>query len=147
MGDARTKAGVGFKETIHAVLIARQDYGQVVALVLHHLQENLDRLLPIVLLILGTMQVVGLIYKEYAAHRALQYVLGFGRGMSDVLAYQVIPRDGHEMAFANEAQSMEYARHPQGDCRLAGARISRERHVQRRRSGGEAKLLACTRHQ
>src|SRR5665213_3314602 len=104
MRDARAKSWVGLEETFHAVRIACKDHRQIVTLVLHHLQENLDRLLSVVLLILWPMQVVRLVDEEHTAHGALQYVLGLGRGVSDVLTDEVVARHGHQMPFANEAQ-------------------------------------------
>jgi hypothetical protein len=55
--DARAHARVGLEEGVHAVLVAGQDHHQVVALVLHHLQQDLDRLLAVVALVLGAVQV------------------------------------------------------------------------------------------
>jgi hypothetical protein len=52
VGDARLHAGVGFEEALHAVGVAGEDHHQVVALVLHHLQQDLDRFLAVVLFVL-----------------------------------------------------------------------------------------------
>jgi hypothetical protein len=45
--------GLLLEEGVHPVLVAGQDHDEVVALVLHHLQQDLDRLLPVVALVLG----------------------------------------------------------------------------------------------
>src|SRR5258708_38191678 len=69
--DARTHPGIGAEEAVHAILVARQDYDQIVALVLHDLQQDLDGLLSVVALVLGPVEVVRLIDEEHAAHRPL----------------------------------------------------------------------------
>src|SRR5204863_443247 len=74
MRDARAHPGVGAEEGVHAVLVAGEDHDQVVALVLHHLQEDLDRFLPVVALVLGPVEVVRLIDEQHAPHCALQYL-------------------------------------------------------------------------
>ena len=38
--------GLAAKNAVHPVLVAGEDHHQVVAVVLHHLQQDLDRLLP-----------------------------------------------------------------------------------------------------
>ena len=52
MGDARAEAGVGLEEPVHLVGVAGEDDDEVVAVVLHHLQQDLDRLLAVVALVL-----------------------------------------------------------------------------------------------
>ena len=131
--DARTHAGVGAEEGLHAVLVAGQDHDQVVALVLHHLQQDLDRLLSVVALVLRAVQVIGLVDEQHAAHRLLQHFLGLRSGVADVLADQVVARHRHQVAFAHVAEPMQDLRHAQRDRGLAGARIAGEGHVQARR--------------
>ena len=138
--DAAAHAGVGLKERVHAVLVARQNHHQVVALVLHHLQQDLDRLLPVVALVLGAVQVVGLVDEQHAAHRLLQHFLGLGRGVAYVLAHQVVARDRHQMPFAHIAQAVQDGGHAHGHRGLAGAGVPGERHVQRRRLRGEPQV-------
>ena len=41
------------KNVVHPVLVAGEDHDEPVALGLHHLQQDLDRLLPVVALVLG----------------------------------------------------------------------------------------------
>ena len=52
MRDARAEAGIGLEELVHPVGVAGENHDEVVALVLHHLQQDLDRLLPVVALVL-----------------------------------------------------------------------------------------------
>src|SRR5260370_27201385 len=130
MSDARPKTRIAPKQFLHAVRVPREDDHEVLALVLHDLQQDLDRLLAVVSLVLGTVEIVGLVNEQDAAHGPLQNLLGLGRGATDVLPDEVITRDGDEMAFADESEAVEDVGHAQRDSRLAGARIAREGHVQ-----------------
>ena len=130
VGNARAHAGVRLKEGVHPVFVAGQDHHQVVALVLHYLQQDLDRLLPVVALVLGPVQVVGLVNEQHPAHGALEYLFGLGCRVADVLAHQVITRDRDQMPFAHEAQPVQDLRHAQRDRGLAGAGVAAEAHVQ-----------------
>jgi hypothetical protein len=49
---------------------------------------------------------------------------------------------GDEVAFAHVSEAVEDLRHAHRDCRLPGAGIAREAHVQRRRSGREVEAAA-----
>ncbi len=138
MGDAAGHAGVGLEKRVHPVLVAGQDHDEIVALVLHHLQQDLDRLLPVVALVLGAVQVVGLVDEQHAAHRLLQHLLGLRCSVADVLAHQVIARDADHLRPAYVTEAMEDLRHFQRDRGLAGAGIAGETHVQARRLRGEA---------
>jgi len=48
MRDPRAHAGVALEEHVHAVLVACQDHYQLVAVVLHHLEQDVDTLLAVV---------------------------------------------------------------------------------------------------
>ena len=78
MRDARAHAGIGAEEGLHPVLVAGQDHHQVIALVLHHLQQDLDRFLAVVALVLGAVEVVGLVDEQHAAHGLLETSLVLG---------------------------------------------------------------------
>ena len=133
MRDPRAQARIGPEKSVHPVLVAGQYHHQVVALVFHHLQQDLDRFLAVVALVLGPVEVVGLVDEEHPAHGPLQDLLGLRRGVSDVLADQVVARDGDQVALPDVAQPVQDLRHAHGDGGLAGARIAGEAHVQRRR--------------
>ena len=49
--------------------------------------------LAVVALVLGPVQVVGLVDEQHAAHGPLEHVLGLRRGVPDVLPDEVVP--GH----------------------------------------------------
>jgi hypothetical protein len=128
--DAAAQARVALEEGVHAVLVAGQDHDQVVALVLHHLQQDLDRLLTVVALVLGPVQVVGLVDEEHAAHRLLEHFARLGCGVADVLADQVVAGHRHQVALSHVAQAMQDLGHAQRHGGLAGARVAGEAHVQ-----------------
>ena len=142
VGDARTHAGVGLEEGFHAVVVAGQNDHQVFALVFHHLQQDFDGLLAIVALVLGAVQVVGLVNEQHAAHGALQNLFGLGRGVAYVLAHQVVPRDGDQVPFAHVAQAMQDLRHAHGHRGFASAGVAAKAHVQTRRLAGQAQVDA-----
>ena len=96
MGDPRTEARIGGEEAIHAVGITRKDHHQIIAAAFHHLQQNLDRFLAVVALVLWPVQVIGLVDEQHAAHCLFQDFLGLGRGVADILTNQVVPRDRHQ---------------------------------------------------
>ena len=79
---------------------------------------------------------------EHAAHRLLEHLFCFGRGVADILADEVVARHRHEMAPAHVAEPMKDLGHALGDRRLAGAGIAGEAHVQGRRLRGETELRA-----
>ena len=136
--DARRHPGIAPEERVHPVLVAGEDHDEVVALVLHDLEQDLDRLLPVVALVLGPVQVVGLVDEQHAAHRALQHLAGLRRRVADVLADEVVAGHRDEVALPHVAQAVQDLGHAHRDRRLAGARVAGEAHVQRRRLGGQA---------
>ena len=142
VGDARCHARVQGEELLHAVTVSGQDHHQALALVLHHLQQYLDRLNPVVALVLGTVEVVGLVDEEHPAVGALDHLLGLGRGVADVLAHEIVAGHGHHVVALDVPEPVQDLGGAQRHRRLAGARVAGEAHVQRRPGGGEARLAA-----
>jgi hypothetical protein len=99
--DAGAEPGIAREELVHAVGVAGHDHHQIVAVVLHHLQQDLDGLLPVIALVVGLVEVIGLVDEQHPAHRLLQHFLGLGRGVADILADQVVARHRHQMALAD----------------------------------------------
>jgi hypothetical protein len=145
--DTRAHPGVAAEERVHAVLVPGQDHHQVVALVFHRLQQDLDRLGAVVALVLGLVQIVRLVDEQHAPHGPLQHLSGLGRGVTDVLSDQVVARDRDHLGTPDVAQAVQDLRHAQGDRGLAGARVAGEAHVQRRRPRRQAELAAHAVHQ
>ncbi len=142
MGDAGAKTRVEGEEILHAISIAGQDDDQILALIFHHLEKNLDRLLTVIALVIRAVEVIGLIDEQHPAKGFFEDLLGLRRGVADILAHQIVARDGNQLALPDEAQRLEDPRHPHCDGGLAGAGIAGEGHMQRRRFGAEAKTLA-----
>src|SRR5260221_14310866 len=92
MRDAGPKARITLEELFHPVAVAGENDNEILALRFHDLKEDLDRLLTVVALVLGTIEIVGLIDEQHAAHRLLQDLLGLRRGMADILADQIVAR-------------------------------------------------------
>src|SRR5260370_30674884 len=122
MSDARPKTRIAPKKFLHAVRVPREDDHEVLALVLHDLQQDLDRLLAVVSLVLGTVEIVGLVNEQDTAHGPLQNLLGLGRAVTNVLPDEVITRGGYEMSFAGEAEAVEDVGQAQAGSCFAGAR-------------------------
>src|SRR5581483_11085886 len=97
-------------------------------------------LLPVVSLVLGPVEVVGLVDEEAAAVGATEHLLRLRRRVADVLAHEVVARAGHDARLLDVAEAVQYLRHLDRDRRLAGPRVARERHVQRRPLRREADL-------
>ena len=123
--DARGHARVEPEELVHPVLVAGEDHDQPVALVLHHLQQDLDRLDAVVALVLGTVQVVRLVDEQHAAVGALEHLLGLRRRVPDVLADEVVARDRDDVVALDVAEAVEDVGHPHRDRRLARSRDCR----------------------
>ena len=95
MGDARGEPGIRAEEGLHAIAVAGEDHDQILALVLHDLQQDFDRFLPVIALVLGTIQIIGLVDEQHAAHGLLQHLLGLRSGMADVLPDEIVARHRH----------------------------------------------------
>ena len=130
MRDARAHAWVGLEEVIHAVLVSSKDHHELVPLVLHHLHQDVDALLAVVLGVFCAVQGVGLVDEQHSAHRALENLLGLRRGVSDVLTHKVIAHGMHEMTFLQVAKPVEQVGHHQRNCGLPGSRRPGEAHMQ-----------------
>ena len=140
--DPRAHARVHSEELLHAVTVSGQDHHQALALVLHHLQQYLDRLNPVVALVLGAIEVVGLVDEEHPAVGALDHLLGLGRGVPDVLAHEVVAGHGHHVIALDVSEPVEDLSGAQRHCRFACPRVAGEAHVEGRPGGGEAGLAA-----
>ena len=62
--DARVHARDEAVEGVHAVLVARENDDDVLLVVLHDVEEDLDRLLSVVAVIGGVVEVVRLVHKQ-----------------------------------------------------------------------------------
>ena len=142
VADARGHARDERVEVVHLLLVPSKDDDDVLLVVLHHVEQDLDRLLPVVALVGRVVQVVGLVDEQDAAHRLLDHLLGLGRGVADVLADEVVARRDDDVARAAVAHLREDLAHAHGDRRLARAGRAREAHVEARHGRVEAELAA-----
>ncbi len=135
------KPGLLSEKFFHAVGVAGENHDQIVAMVLHHLQQDFDRLLAVVALVVGLVKIIGLVDEQHAAHRLFQHFAGFRRRMADILADEVVTRHRDEMPLAHIAEPMQQAGHLQRHGGLADAGIAGEAHVQGRRLARKPKFL------
>jgi hypothetical protein len=140
--SSRAHARVALEKQVHLVFIAGENHHQIVAVVFHYLQQDLDRLGAVVALVFGLVQVIGFVDEQHAAHGLLDHFLGLGRGVPDVLADQIVARHGHQMPLAHVAEAFQYLAHAHRHRGLAGTGVAGEAHVQRRGLRRERKLLA-----
>ncbi len=106
------------------------------------MQEDLDGLLTVVTLVLGTVEVIRLVDEQHAAHRLLDHFFGLRRGVPDVLADEIVPRHRHQVAFTHVAEPVQNLRHAKRDGGLTRSRVAGEAHVERGRLGGELEVAA-----
>jgi two-component system, NarL family, sensor kinase len=139
--DARGHAGVGPEKDIHPVGVTGQDDHQVVALRLHHLEQDLDGLLAVIPLVLRAVQVVGLVDEQHPAHGALEHVLGLRRGVAHVLADQVVAGHADKLPGSQVSQLFEQFTHACGQRGLPGSRAARKAHMQARPRRRKAVVL------
>ena len=109
--DARAdRPGVRPEEVVHPVLVAGEDHDELVALGLHHLQQDLDRLAAVVALVLGLVEVVRLVDEEHAAVGAAEHFLRLRRGVADVLADEVVAGARDDARLLDVAEPVQHLR-------------------------------------
>ncbi len=128
------------EEFVHAVLVSRHGHDEIVLIVLHDIEENFDRLLPVIAIVGGVVKVVGLVDEEDAAHGLLDHLLRFGGGVSHVLAHEIVPRGQDDMTPASVSHLGQDLAHAHGHGGLAGAGSAGEAHVQGGDAGFESEL-------
>ncbi len=143
--EAGLEAGVGVEEFAHRLGVARDDHHEIVAVVLHGLEERLDGLAAEVVLAAGG-EGVGLVDEEHAAEGGLDDLLGLEGGLSDVARHETGTVHLDELALFQRAdRGVEPADEP-GHRGLARAGIAHEHHVHRHRGDGQLVLLTQLAH-
>jgi hypothetical protein len=71
MRDARTKTRIALEEHFHARRVTGENHDQIVTLVFHCLEQDLDRLLTVVAFVFRAIQVIRFVDEKHTAHRAL----------------------------------------------------------------------------
>ena len=116
------------------------------AVVLHPLEQRLDRLGAEVEALLGRGERVGLVDEEHAVEGAAHGPLGLDRGQADVLADETGAVDLDQVAATKEPHRVVHLGEEARDRRLAGARVAEEDEVLRGRDLREPVLRAPALH-
>ena len=141
--EAGAQAGVRVEEGAHQPRVAGDDDDEPVAVVLHPLQERLDRLgaeveAPVPA---AGRERVRLVDEEHAVERAPDRPIGLDRRLADVLADERGAVDLDEVSLLEQAHGAVHLGEQPGDGRLAGAGVAEEDEVLARRDLGQVVLL------
>mmetsp|Transcript_17318 Transcript_17318/g.51983 ORF Transcript_17318/g.51983 Transcript_17318/m.51983 type:complete len:283 (+) Transcript_17318:11-859(+) len=128
--EAAPQTRVGRNELVHLSAVACQHHHEVRAVVLHQLEERVERLAAEGVLAVLSHQGIGLVHEEHAAQGALDNGLGLERGLAAVARHEGGAVGFHEVAGAQEAQRLEQVGNHAGHSGLARARVAGEHHVQ-----------------
>merc|ERR1719439_563635 len=140
--DTRRHARDEREKLVHAVFVAREHDDQVLSVVLHKSQEDLNGLLAVIAVVRCIVEVVGLVDEEHTAECLLNDLLGLRRCVADILAYEIITSGDHNMPGPAVAHLCQDLAHAYGDCCLACTRRPCEAHVERWHGGVESELAA-----
>ena len=131
---------------MHEPRIAGDDHDEAVPVVLHPLEDRLDRLGAEVELRPARCERVRLVDEEDAVERAPDRAVGLDRGRADVLADEIGAVDLDEVALREQAHRAVHLREQPRDRRLAGSRVAEEDEMLRRRDLGQPVLEAAALH-
>ena len=131
---------------MHEPRVAGDDHDEAMAVVLHPLQERLDRFRPEILALVAAMQRVRLVDEEDAVERAPDHPVGLERRRPDVLAHEPRPVDLDQVPALQEADRPVHLREQPRDRRLARAGVAEEHEMLRRRDLRQAVLLPLGLH-
>ena len=127
-------------EIVHQFVVARDDDDEVLAVVLHRLQDRVDRLLAEV--VFGFVgERVRFVDEEESALRAFDDLRRLDRGLADVAGDETRTVDFDEVALREDAEGVVDARHDAGDGRLTGTGVAAEDHMEREVGDREAGFL------
>ena len=143
--EAGLQARVGVDEALHQLVIARHDHHQIVAVVLHRLENGVDGLLAEVVFA-AAVERIGFVDEQHAAQRALDHLLRLDGGLTDVAGHQAAAVHLHQLALGEDAQRVVDTRHQPRDHGLARAGIAGEDHVQGKVRVGQVVFLAALEH-
>ena len=112
---------VGREEAVHPVLVAGEDDDELVPLVLHDLEQDVDDLLAVIARVLGPVQVVRLVDEQHPAHGPVQHPLRLRRRLPDELRDQVVPHRVDQLPGLQVPEPVQQLGHAQRHGGLAGA--------------------------
>ena len=143
-GEPTLQPGVGVDELGHLGWVAGGNEGEVVAVILHVLDDGVDGFSAEVVVATAGKS-VSLVDEQRAAERRLEDGSRLRRRLPDVTGDEVRAIGLDEMALGHESEGAQDLAEQPGDGRLAGARIAREHEVvarlQRRQLPLSAQLL------
>ena len=143
--EAGLKAGVRLDELFHQAVVARDDHDEIVAVVLHRLEQRVDGLLTEVVVALA-VECVGLVDKQHAAERLFNDLARLDGRLSDVARDQPAAVHLDELALRQNAERAVDARHQPRDHRLARAGVAGKDHVEREVRVRQSRFLAPLEH-
>ncbi len=132
-GEARAEPRVRLQEVVHQPRIARDDDDEAMAVVLHPLQQGLDRLRAEVEALVHGRERVGLVDEEDPVQRPPDHPVGLDRGHPDVLAHEPRPIGLDEVATAQQPHRAVHLREQPGDRGFSCAGVAEEDEVLRGR--------------
>ena len=127
--EARLQAGVRVDKAIHQPVVARHNDHQILAVILHGLEQRIDGLLAEIVLA-AAVQGIGLVDEEHAALRLIDNLLRLGGRLADITRHKAASVHLDQLSLREHAQRLIDARHQAGDHGLARAGIAGEHHVQ-----------------
>src|SRR5208282_6868142 len=143
-GEAGAQTGIGVEEAAHLAGIAGDNDAEPVAMVLHQLEQGVDRLAAEVGAVMGGSEAVGLIDEEDAVEGGLDGVAGLDGGLADEAGDEQGAVDLDDMAGAQKAEADENLAHETGGGGLAGSGIAEEDEMEARRFGPDAVAAPTT---
>src|SRR5208282_3442429 len=125
-GEAGAQTGIGVEEAAHLAGIAGDNDAEPVAVVLHQLEQGVDRLAAEVGAVMGGSEAVGLVDEEDAVEGCLDGLAGLDGGLADEAGDEQGTVDFEDMAGAQKAEADENLAHETGGGGLAGSGIAKE---------------------
>src|SRR5208282_1919865 len=110
-GEAGAQTGIGVEEAAHLAGVAGDDDAEPVAMILHQLEQGVDRLAAEVGPVMGGSEAIGLIYEEDAVEGGLDDPAGLGRGLANEAGDEQGTVDFDDMAGAQKAEADENLAH------------------------------------
>mmetsp|Transcript_30509 Transcript_30509/g.71503 ORF Transcript_30509/g.71503 Transcript_30509/m.71503 type:complete len:336 (-) Transcript_30509:397-1404(-) len=130
------------EEPVHSVLVTGNGNDEVILVVLHNVEKNLNGLLAVITVVSGIVEVVRLIDKEDAAHGLLDHLLGLGGRVADVLSDEIVTSGEDDMSATGVTHLGKDLPHPHSDGGLTSTGSTSEGHVERGNGRLKAELTA-----
>ena len=138
--EAGLETGIAVDELLHRLGVSRDDHDQIVSVVLHSLEDGIDRFLAERVVLLGER--ICFVDEENAAHGLLDLLLRLEGGLSHISRDQAGSVYFHELALGEHSDLLVEPSDDPGDRRLTGTGIARKHKVQGDRHRFEARVFA-----